>query len=109
MVVARNQQAQGALVDQLSSREVHRQYLAVVTGALVAGGTADAPVDRHPRDRLRMAVRGDGKEAVTHYRLRERLRAHTLLECRLETSLTHQIRVHKAQLKHPNVDNPVFG
>ncbi|KGO98189.1 23S rRNA pseudouridine(1911/1915/1917) synthase RluD [Novilysobacter defluvii] len=109
MVVARNQQAQGALVDQLSSREVHRQYLAVVTGALVAGGTADAPIDRHPRDRLRMAVRGDGKEAVTHYRLRERFRAHTLLECRLETGRTHQIRVHMAHLKHPIVGDPVYG
>ena len=51
-------------------------------GALVAGGTADAPIDRHPRDRLKMAVREDGKEAVTHYRLRERFRAHTALECR---------------------------
>lgn len=109
MVVARNQQAQGALVEQLSSREVHRQYLAVVTGALVAGGTADAPIDRHPRDRLRMAVRGDGREAVTHYRLRERFRAHTLLECRLETGRTHQIRVHMAHLKHPIVGDPVYG
>src|SRR5690606_41888104 len=109
MVVARNQQAQGALVDQLSSREVHRQYLAVVTGALVAGGTADAPIDRHPRDRLRMAVRGDGKEAVTHYRLRERFRAHTLLDCRLETGRTHQIRGHMAHPKHPIGGDPVYG
>src|SRR5690606_29990406 len=85
MVVARTLQAQTALVAQLSAREVHRQYLAVVTGALVAGGTVDAPIDRHPRDRVRMAVREDGREAVTHYRLRERFRAHTAVECRLET------------------------
>lgn len=109
MVVARTLQAHTALVDQLSSREVHRQYLAVVVGALVSGGTADAPIDRHPRDRLRMAVRGDGKEAVTHFRLRERFRAHTLLECRLETGRTHQIRVHMAHLKHPIVGDPVYG
>lgn len=109
MVVARTLPAHTALVDQLSSRQVHRQYLAVVVGALVSGGTADAPIDRHPRDRLRMAVRGDGKEAVTHFRLRERFRAHTLLECRLETGRTHQIRVHMAHLKHPIVGDPVYG
>ena len=109
MVVARNLQAHTALTEQLSARAVHRQYLAVVVGALVAGGTADAPIDRHPRDRLRMTVRGDGREAVTHYRLRERFRAHTLLECRLETGRTHQIRVHMAHLKHPIVGDPVYG
>ena len=109
MVVARTLQAQAALVEQLSAREVHRQYLAVVAGALVSGGTADAPIDRHPRDRLKMAVREDGRDAVTHYRLRERFRAHTALECRLETGRTHQIRVHMAHLKHPIVGDPVYG
>ncbi|AMJ56041.1 MULTISPECIES: 23S rRNA pseudouridine(1911/1915/1917) synthase RluD [Stenotrophomonas] len=109
MVVARTVQAQTALVEQLSAREVHRQYLAVVVGALVAGGTADAPIDRHARDRLKMGVREDGKEAVTHYRLRERFRAHTALECRLETGRTHQIRVHMAHLKHAIVGDPLYG
>jgi len=101
MVVARTLQAQTALVEQLSAREVHRQYLAVVSGALVS--------DRHPRDRLRMAVREDGRDAVTHYRLRERFRAHTALECRLETGRTHQIRVHMAHLKHPIIGDPLYG
>ncbi len=109
MVVARTLQAQTALVEQLSARQVHRQYLAVVVGALVAGGTADAPIDRHPRDRLRMGVREDGKEAITHYRLRERFRAHTALECRLETGRTHQIRVHMAHLRHAIVGDPLYG
>ena len=109
MVVARTLVAHTALVAQLSAREVHRQYLAVVSGALVSGGTADAAIDRHPRDRLRMAVRDDGREAVTHYRLRERFRAHTLLECRLETGRTHQIRVHMAHLKHPIIGDPLYG
>lgn len=109
MVVARTLQAHTALIEQLSSREVHRQYLAVVVGSLVSGGTADAPIDRHPRDRIRMAVREDGRDAVTHYRLRERFRAHTLLECRLETGRTHQIRVHMAHLKHPIVGDPLYG
>jgi len=109
MVVARTLQAHTALVAQLAARQVHRQYLAIVVGALVAGGTVAAPIDRHPRDRLRMAVREDGREAVTHYRLRARYRAHTALECRLETGRTHQIRVHMAHLKHPIVGDPLYG
>ncbi|KRG77045.1 ribosomal large subunit pseudouridine synthase D [Stenotrophomonas chelatiphaga] len=109
MVIARTLQAQTALVEQLSARQVHRQYLAVVVGALVAGGTADAPIDRHPRDRLKMGVREDGKEAITHYRLRERFRAHTALECRLETGRTHQIRVHMAHLRHAIVGDQLYG
>jgi 23S rRNA pseudouridine1911/1915/1917 synthase len=109
MVVARNVPAQTALVEQLSSREVHRQYLAVVVGAMVSGGTANAAIDRHPRDRLKMAVREDGRDAVTHYRLRERFRAHTALECRLETGRTHQIRVHMAHIKYPIIGDPLYG
>ena len=109
MVVARTLPAHTALVEQLSNRQVHRQYLAIVVGALVSGGTANAAIDRHPRDRVRMAVREDGKDAVTHYRLRERFRNHTALECRLETGRTHQIRVHMAHLKHPIVGDPLYG
>lgn len=109
MVVARTLPAHTALVAQLSARDVHRQYLAVVVGSLVSGGTVNAAIDRHPRDRLRQAVREDGREAVTHYRLRERFRAHTLLECRLETGRTHQIRVHMAHIKHPIIGDPLYG
>jgi len=82
MVVARTVQAQTALVAQLAAHAVQRQYLAVVTGALVSGGIADAAISRHPRDRLKMAVRDNGRPAITHYRLRQRFRAHTALECR---------------------------
>ncbi len=109
MVVARTLPAHTALVAQLSERGVHRQYLAVVVGALVSGGTATASIDRHPHDRIRMAAREGGRDAVTHYRLRERFRAHTALECRLETGRTHQIRVHMAHLKHPIVGDPMYG
>ncbi len=109
MVVARTLEAHTSLVAQLSARDVHRQYLAIVVGALVSGGTATGAIDRHPRDRLRMAVREDGKDAVTHFRLRERFRTHTALECRLETGRTHQIRVHMAHLKHPIVGDPLYG
>ena len=69
----------------------------------------DELVAFHPRDRLRMAVRDDGRDAVTHYRLRERFRAHTALECRLETGRTHQIRVHMAHLRHPILGDPMYG
>lgn len=108
-MVARTLEAHTSLVAQLSSREVHRQYLAIVVGALVSGGTATGAIDRHPRDRLRMAVREDGKDAITHFRLRERFRTHTALECRLETGRTHQIRVHMAHLKHPIVGDRLYG
>lgn len=109
MVVARTLPAHARLVAQLAAREVHRQYLAVVVGALVSGGSVRAPIDRHPRDRLRMAVREDGREATTHYRLRERFRAHTALECRLDTGRTHQIRVHMQHLRHPILGDPLYG
>ncbi len=109
MVVARTLPAHTSLVTQLSAREVHRQYLAIVVGARVSGGSARTGIDRHPRDRVRMAVREDGKDAVTHYRLRERFRSHTALECRLETGRTHQIRVHMNHLKHPIVGDPLYG
>jgi len=109
MVVARNVPAHTSLVEQLSERGVHRQYLAVVGGSMVSGGTVDAPIDRHPRDRIRMAVRDEGRDAVTHYRLRERFRAHTALECRLETGRTHQIRVHMSHLKYPIIGDPLYG
>ncbi len=109
MVVARTLRAHTALVEQLSARGVHRQYLAIVVGSMVSGGTANAAIDRHPRDRIRMAVREEGRDAVTHYRLRERFRAHTALECRLETGRTHQIRVHMAHLKYPIIGDPLYG
>ncbi|ANB17203.1 23S rRNA pseudouridine(1911/1915/1917) synthase RluD [Dokdonella koreensis] len=109
MVVARTLRAHTALVAQLSERDVHRQYEAIVYGTMVAGGKVDAPIDRHPRDRIKQAVRDDGKEAVTHYRVRERYRAMTRIECRLETGRTHQIRVHMAYIRHPLVGDATYG
>ena len=111
MVVAKTLPTYTALVDLLSRHEVERQYEAVVLGTMVAGGTVDEPIGRSMGDRLRQAVRDeeDGKRAVTHYRLRERFRAHSLLQCQLETGRTHQIRVHLAHIHHPLVGDPLYG
>ncbi|MBA2077664.1 23S rRNA pseudouridine(1911/1915/1917) synthase RluD [Rhodanobacter sp. PCA2] len=111
MVVAKTLPAMTALVEMLSRHDVERQYEAVVLGSLVAGGTVDAPIGRSMGDRLRQAVRDDesGKHAVTHYRLRERFRAHSLIQCNLETGRTHQIRVHLTHVGHPLVGDPLYG
>jgi 23S rRNA pseudouridine1911/1915/1917 synthase len=109
LVIARNLAAHKHLVDALQARLVKREYLAVVQTVLTAGGSVDAPIGRHPVDRKRMAVMPGGKASLTHYRVEERFRAHTLVRVQLETGRTHQIRVHMAHQHIPIVGDPVYG
>ncbi|MBI5041891.1 MAG: 23S rRNA pseudouridine(1911/1915/1917) synthase RluD [Gammaproteobacteria bacterium] len=109
LVVARNLTAHQSLVAQLQARSVKREYLAVVWGLLIAGGTVDAPIGRHATDRKRMAVTSFGKPAITHYRIEARYRAHSLVRVNLETGRTHQIRVHMAYIRHPLLGDPVYS
>lgn len=109
MVVARTLPAHTALVEALQEREVKREYIAITQGLITAGRTIDAPMARHPVDRKRMAIREDGKDAVTHFRVAERYRAHCLIEVQLETGRTHQIRVHLASIRHPLLGDQTYG
>jgi 23S rRNA pseudouridine1911/1915/1917 synthase len=109
LIVARTLAAHQALVAQLEHREIHRIYEAVCQGVMTGGGEVDAPVGRHPRDRLRMAVTERGRRAVTRYRVVARFRAHTHVRVELETGRTHQIRVHMAHIRHPLLGDPVYG
>ena len=110
LVIARSPRAYQSLVAQIKARKITREYQGIVSGALVAGGSVEALIGRHPVHRTRMAVveRG-GKPALTHYRVIQRFRLHTEVRITLETGRTHQIRVHMAHVHYPLVGDPEYG
>ena len=110
LVVAKDLKSHTHLVEQLQRRMVSRKYIALVYGELISGGTVDEPIGRHSVDRKRMAVKPSmGRPAITHYRIRKKFNGFTLLDVKLETGRTHQIRVHMAHIKFPIVGDRVYG
>ena len=108
LVVAKTDRAHEGLSAQFAQHSIERRYLAIVAG-LPKGGVVDAPLARSPHDRKKIAIQARGKRAVTHFELVEPLRHAGLVECRLETGRTHQIRVHMASIGHPLLGDPVYG
>lgn len=109
LLVAKTLTAHTALVRLLADRDIARHYLAVCNGVLTGGGIIKEPIGRHPVDRKKMSVQQTGKAAVTHYTVKERFAAATLVSVKLETGRTHQIRVHFAHRRHALVGDQTYG
>lgn len=110
MVVAKNDYAHQGLSEQFARRTMQKEYLALLRGNLRQdAGSVEAPIGRHPGDRKKMAVRPQGREALTKYRVLRRYRGACLVACQLLTGRTHQIRVHMAHLGHPVLEDPLYG
>lgn len=109
MVIAKTPAALRSLAQQLKKRTLSREYQAIVYGKVISGSTIDAPIDRHPLQRKKMAIVDTGRQAVTHYRVAEKYRNHTRLKLKLETGRTHQIRVHLCHIRHPIVGDATYG
>ena len=109
LMIAKTLQAHNSLTQQLQDRDITREYLAITRGRMTAGGTVDEPIGRHATDRKRYAVRENGKHAVTHYRVGQRFTRHTLVQVKLETGRTHQIRVHMAHIRFPLLGDQIYG
>ena len=111
LIVCKNDFAHNSIAEQLKVHSITRKYYAIVHGVIGEDeGTVDAPIGRHPVDRKKMSINyKNGKHAVTHYRVLERFKQFTYVECQLETGRTHQIRVHMASLNHPLLGDSVYG
>jgi 23S rRNA pseudouridine1911/1915/1917 synthase len=109
LVVAKTLSAHAALVRQMQARTISRLYLALVQGHIISGGSIETSFGRHPRNRLKMAVLNQGREAITQYKVKKQYQDFTLLEVKLMTGRTHQIRVHLDHIHHPIVGDPLYG
>ena len=110
LLVAKNDFSHASLSEQIKAHSVQRAYMAIVQGGMREDcGTVEGPIGRHPTDRKKMAIVPGGRDAVTHWRVLEELKGATLLECRLTTGRTHQIRVHMASIGHPLLGDPLYG
>ena len=110
LVVAKTDVAHEGLARQFAAHSIDRRYLAIVSGVpKTAAGSIDAPLARSPVNRKKIAIASRGKRAVTHWKRLEILGEAALVECRLETGRTHQVRVHMASIGHPLVGDPVYG
>lgn len=110
LMVAKNNKAHEILSDELSKKQTFRKYVALVWGKLESdSGEIDAPIGRSKNDRKKMCVRADGKQAITHFKVLKRYDKVTLIELKLETGRTHQIRVHMDYINHPVVNDPAYG
>ena len=110
LLVAKHDMSHASLSAQIKEHSVQRAYMAIVQGGFRQDeGSVDGPIGRHPIDRKKMAIVPDGREACTHWRVLEPLKGATLLECRLTTGRTHQIRVHMASIGHPLLGDPLYG
>ena len=111
LLICKNDHAHQILAEQLKEHSITRRYHAIVHGSLKADtGTVNASIGRHPTDRKKMSTKAlNGRHAVTHYRVLERLGNYTYIECELETGRTHQIRVHMASIGHPILGDPKYG
>ena len=111
LIVAKNDKAHRILAEELKEKKIKRKYIALVSGVINHDiGEIDAPIGRDPSDRKNMCVTStNSKDAITHFRVLERYKNASLIECELETGRTHQIRVHMKYINHPVINDPVYG